>query len=221
MDSAFSLGYLQASGSPSFVPDGPWPGSQCAALTSAGGTYGGFSYFRLNPLNLGSMSASTGFSICMWFAFDATSSDAAVFDFGSDGNSVLRLSRSGTSAQLQLRYSSSYCGSYNFMKPIIIGQWRHVCVVNQGSSWSAYDDGLLEFSWFPYCTGSLNNSKLTSNFIGRSNSYSASLLIGRVDEFRIYQKPLSSNNVSSIYSMRYALPGLSSSLISSVRSTDR
>ncbi len=84
LDLAFSLGDLQASGNPSYVTvsDGPWPGSQCTALASSGGpSYG--QYFRVNPLNLGAMSASTGFSICTWFAFDATTNQAPIFDFGT------------------------------------------------------------------------------------------------------------------------------------------
>ncbi len=72
LDLAFSLGDLQASGGPSYVSDGPWPGAQCAALTSGGGSSGGGQYFRVNSLNLGAMGASTGFSICTWFAFDFT-----------------------------------------------------------------------------------------------------------------------------------------------------
>ena len=205
LDLAFSLGDLQASESPTYIADGPWPGSQCAALTSAGNSYGGGQYFRLNPLNLGAMSASTGFSICTWFVFDATTNDASVFDFGTGTwNSVVRLFRSGSSSQLQLQYS--YCGSYYFPKPIINGQWRHVCVVNQGSSWSVYDDGQpLDSSWLTYC--SLNNAQLTSNFIGRSNSYSASLLIGKVDEFRIYKKQLPFSTVAGVY---YILSGFTS-----------
>jgi hypothetical protein len=203
LDMAFSIGNLQASGSPTYLPDGPWPGSQCAALTSAGDSYGGGQYFRLNPLNLGAMSASTGFSICTWFVFDATTIEASVFDFGTGaGSSGVRLFRWRSSTQLQLQYS--YCG-YTFPKPIINGQWRHVCVVNQGSSWSVYDDGLLDASWFTPC--SLNNAQLTSNFIGRSNSYSAPLLIMRVDEFRIYQKQLALSNISSVYNGLSAFPG--------------
>ncbi len=204
MDQAFSLGDLQASGKPSYIPDGPWPGSQCAALTSSGDAYARGQYFRLNPLNLGAMSASTGFSICTWFVFDATTYEASVFDFGTGAwSSGVRLFRSVSSPQLQLQYSNCGYTLYTFPKPIINGQWRHVCVVNQGSSWSLYNDGQL--SWLPSC--SLNNAQLTSNFIGRSNSYSASLFVGRVDEFRIYQKPLSTSDITNVYIGRYIIPG--------------
>ncbi len=208
LDLAFSLGDLQASESPTYIADGPWPGSQCAALTSAGNSFGGGQYFILNPLNLGAMSASTGFSICTWFVFDATTNEASVFDFGTGAwNSVVRLFRSGSSSQLQLQYSNCGYTLYTFPKPIINGQWRHVCVVNQGSSWSVYDDGLLDASWPAYYYCSLSNVKLTSNFIGRSNYFWASLLIGRVDEFSIFEKLLFPSDVTSVYNGSYTLPG--------------
>jgi hypothetical protein len=204
LDLAFSLGDLQARGGPSYIADGPWPGSQGAALTSIGDSSGRGQYFRVNALNLGAMSKSTGFSICTWFVFDATTDGARIFDFGTGaGSSVLSLSRSWT--QLMLQYYCDYgTNGYSFPNPIVNGQWRHVCVVNQGSSWSVYDNGVYGGSGF--C--SLNNVLLTSNFIGRSNYYYHSLLIGRVDEFRIYKEPLSSSAVFIIYSNRYDLPGI-------------
>jgi uncharacterized protein len=156
----------------------------------------------VNTLNLGAMSASTGFSICIWFVFDATTYEARIFDFGTgSGSSVLSLSRSWWSNQLRLLY---YCGEYIFPNPIIDGQWRHVCVVNQGSSWSFYDNGALS-AFKAYCN--LNNVLLTSNFIGRSNYNFPQLLIGRVDEIRIYEKALLPSDVTSIYPWLYALPG--------------
>ncbi len=141
------------------------------------------------------MSASAGFSICTWFVFDATTYSARIFDFGAgrDNNNVV-LFRIGSSNVLQLFYS---CGYFNFPNAIINGQWRHVCVVNQGRSWSVYDDGVFAVSQTASC--SLSNVLLTSNFIGRSNWHEQSLLIGRVDEFRIYQKALVYFEVADIY----------------------
>jgi hypothetical protein len=198
LDMAFSLGDLRAFGNIAYGADGPWPGFQSAALTSYSDSSGGGQYFRVNTLNLGAMSASTGFSICIWFVFDANTYEARIFDFGTGyGSSVLSLSRSWDSNQLQLQY---YCGYgvnwYYFPNPIVNGQWRQVCVVNQGSSWSIYDDG-ASASLMSYCN--LNNISVASNFIGRSNYYYHSLLVGRVYEFRIYEKALLPSDVASIH----------------------
>ena len=194
----FTLGDLQASGSPHFIKECAWPGSQCAALTSTGDSSGGGQYFRVNPLNLGPMSASAGFSICTWFVFDATTYHARIFDFGAGRSNNIILFRNQWSNVLQFDF---YCGPgygyFFFPNPIINGQWRHVCVVNQGRSWSFYDDGVFAASQTASC--SLSNVLLTSNFIGRSNWYEDSLLIGRMDEFRIYERALIHFDVDGIY----------------------
>jgi hypothetical protein len=195
LDEAFTLGDLLASGSPYYITECALPGSQCAALSSTGDSSGGGQYFRVNPVSLG----SAGFSICTWFVFDATTYSARIFDFGAgrDNNNVV-LFRSGWSDVLYVYYSCGYGNGYfHFPNPIINGQWRHVCVVNQGKSWSFYDNGVFAASQTASC--SLSNVLLTSNFIGRSNWYADSLLIGRVDEFRIYQKALLYFDVAGIY----------------------
>jgi hypothetical protein len=200
LDEANSLGDLQASGNPSSTSDCPWFGSQCVALSSVGDSSSGIGqYFRVNTLNLGAMSESTGFSICSWFVCDASTSWARIFDFGlGPANNNVLFAPCTYNTPPQVHY---YCGSESNVivlpNSIINGQWRHVCVVNQGRSWSVYDDGVMAVSQTATC--SLNSVPLTSNFIGRSNWPLNSLLIGRVDEFRIYQKSLLPSDVASIY----------------------
>ena len=168
-----------------------WPRSLCAALTSYGDSSGGGQYFRLNTVNLGAMSASTGFSICTWFVYDETTSWARIFDFSNPSN-FLSLHRSANSDQLVFEG----CVNHQFSNPIINGKWRHVCVVNQGSSWGVYDDGSSVGSVFG-CY--LDSNPFTSNFIGRSMVSMDPLLVGRVDEFRIYKKSLLPSDVASIH----------------------
>jgi hypothetical protein len=196
LDLAFTLGDLQSSGSPTYVSDCVWPGFQCAALTSSSDSSGGGQYFRVNNLNLGAMSESAGFSICTWFMFDAFANGMRIFDFGG-----LFVSIYGDCCWLYLVFVSSCGWNFNWVySPSLntIDQWRHLCVVNQGSSWSIYQNGaLIGSSLSSGC--SLSNVPQTSNFIGRSNGYSDPLLIGRVADFRIYQRALPSSDVAAIY----------------------
>jgi hypothetical protein len=155
----------------------------------------------MNSLNLGSMSASNGFAICTWFVFDATTNYARIFDFGiGPKNNNLLLAREGLNANLVVHYYNSlvYGGYFAFPEPIINGQWRHVCIVNKGNKWSFYDNG--EFMASQIASFSLQNVLLTSNYIGRSNWDVDRLFIGRVDEFKIYQKTILPSDVASIYS---------------------
>jgi hypothetical protein len=207
LDMAYTLGNLEASGSPSFVSDcpgpptfQPWPGSLCAKLTSTSDSSGGGQYFRVNSLNLGAMSASNGFSLCTWFVFDVTTPYARIFDFGvGESNNNVYLARMDMSPNLFFAYysGSTMSESFTFPIPIVNGQWRHVCVVNKGKEWSFYDNGAFTAS--QTASFSLSNVVLTSNYIGRSNWNHDSVLIGRVDEFKIYRKMISSGDVASIY----------------------
>ncbi len=200
LDEAYVLGNLQASGNPSYIPDGPWTASQCAELTSDSDSSGGGQYFTVKSLNLGLMSATNGFSMCTWFVFDATTNQAMIFDFGSSNRNDVLLKRVRTSDTLEFTY---YCGwdaqGFYSPNPIINGRWRHVCVVNQDRRWSLYEDGVISVSHTALC--SLTNTPLTSNFIGRSNWNSDRLLIGKVDEFRIYQRSISPSDVAYIYAL--------------------
>ena len=210
VDSARKLGSLQAFGNPSQRPDGPWSGSQSAALTTSHPSMGQYKwgagqYFEVNGLNLGAMSRTTGFSICTWFAFDATTMSSRIFDFALHAlSNNIYLGRAGTSKTL--KFYSSCGGGYNLPKPIINGKWRHVCVVNLGRNWSIYDDGALAASQTATCD--LTNTLLTSNYIGRSshplNWGGDQLLVGRVDEFRIYDRALSARDVTTLYGYKGA-----------------
>ncbi len=204
LDLAYSLGDLQAIGNPSYTSSGPLHGSRCAVLSSTSDSSGGGQYFRMSTLNLGAMSASDGFSICTWFVFDATTSWARVFDFAfapilASSRHNVCLARNGITNKLTVEYS---CGSVTasavIPNTIVNGDWRHVCIVNQGRKWSFYDNGAIAVSQTATC--SLSNIPLNSNFIGRSNFNHDRLLIGRVDDFRIYQRSLSRDEVAIIYS---------------------
>jgi hypothetical protein len=223
LDTAFSLGDLQAIGNPTYSPSGPLHGSQCAVLSSVSDSSGGGQFFRMNTLNLGAMSASGGFSICTWFMFDAATSWARIFDFvllasGSSRDGVF-LARRGTSTQLVV---ALYCGTASetvvIPNPIINGEWRHVCVINQGRIFSFYNNGALSLSQTASC--SLNNVQLNLNFIGRSNYNNDRLLIGKVDEFQIYRRALLPSEVANIYGGSAGAWSLIALLTSRLRQTE-
>lgn len=163
----------------------------------------------MNTINFGAMSPG-GFSICSWFMYNAATFMGRVFDFGNGAyNNNLVLLRWYTSDQLRFLY---HCGSdqYGIDIPnsIVSGQWRHVCVVNQGLAWKIYDNGVLASSVTGAC--SLVNVDLASNYLGKSNWGLDELFIGNISQFQIYNKALSSSEVDTIYKFR----GASSSVVS-------
>jgi hypothetical protein len=214
LDSASTLGDLQLAGNPSFPSSGPWSGTQyaspCVALTSDSDSSGGGQFLQLNPINLGSMSAAGGFSICSWFVYDQYTQNARIFEFGLGPNyNNVFLSRDSLSTSLRLLCLCGNTGqqgpSFYFPDPIQLGQWRHVCIVNKGAQWNFYDKGQLVGTQTSSC--SLQDVMTTFNYIGRSDWSRADnrLLIGRVAEFRIYSRPLSASDVAAVYAYNGAV----------------
>ena len=109
----------------------------------------------------------------------------------------VRLSRDGSDPTLRLDIVCGFTNNWKaYPNPIVNGQWRHVCAVNQQTQWSLYDNGEFVTS-LDAC--SLSSFPLTSNLIGKGNRVGDGLLVGKISEFRIYQRALSSIEVASIY----------------------
>ena len=195
---------IPSSSPPGYTADCAWPGAECAVFSGA-------EYFVLPPVNLGQLSASAGFSICTWFVLNSVVNFERVFDLGvGEADSNVFLSRRETTTELFLQYwsgrdqPSSYMyamnGIINFPNPIVVGVWRHVCVVNQGRTWSMYDNGALSAA--STASFSLPAVSLTSNYLARSNwvADQVSSMVGGLDDFRLFAKALSSNEVAAVFS---------------------
>ena len=64
------------------------------------------------------------------------------------------------------------------------------------------EHGALAVSLTATCN--LTDTLFTFNYIGRSNWATDLLLVGRVDEFRIYDRALSARDVTTLYSYKGA-----------------
>ena len=198
-------GLTQSSIPPTYLANCLWSGANCAIFSSNSNSSGGGQWLQAPPINLGSMSAGAGFSICSWFMFGGNGSWSRIFDFGngpaSDNNLLAQV---GVSAVLQHhKYCSSTNFPFQFPDPITLGQWRHVCIVNQGTAWTYFDNGRIVGTQ-QSCT--LNDVTLSSNFLGRSNWPIDRLLQGRIGVFQIYSRALSASDVGIIYAYRGTKP---------------
>jgi hypothetical protein len=184
---------------PTYTADCKWAGADCAVLT-------GTQYFRLPPVNLGAMSASAGFSICLWFVFDSASTWGRLFDIGlGQANSNIFLGRFGNTAALHLEFWIGLYDAQSFdsPNPIVLGEWRHACVVNQGRDWTLYDNGTPNATF--RASYDLPQVSLTSGYIGKSNWLAdTEMLAGKVDELRMYSRALSAGEVADVYSSQGA-----------------
>ena len=201
MDASHASGSLIPSSSPpTYQADCPWPGAHCAVFSSDADSSGGGQFFTAPPINIGAMSAAAGFSVCTWFRFDVAGSWSRVFDFGNgpDSANLLLTDYDGQGVLVVQRYLPCPDDhTFTFPAPISYGQWRHVCIVNQGTDWSFYDDGVLVGSDQRPC--SYASDVLSSNYLGRGNWDGNRLLRGRIAEFRIYNRSLSASEAARLY----------------------
>jgi hypothetical protein len=201
-DSSHASGDLvpSSSAAPAYVSDCRWPGAECSQLSSEADSSGGGQYFSLPTFNLGRMSAEAGFSICTWFVFDSVRSWSRIFDMGNGeaSNNVILGRFDGTST-LYAEYWANSADSRYFESPnaIVEGVWRHACLINKMRKWVLYDNG--ELSALDISNFDLVDVDLHSNHIGRNNWNVGSLLQGKIDEFRIYRRALSTKDVGTLF----------------------
>ena len=207
-DSSSTTGSLiQSSIPPTYLANCLWIGANCAMFSSYSDSSGGGQWLQAPPINLGSMSAGAGFSICSWFMFSANSTWSRIFDFGNEQPSDNNLlAQAGVSGMLEHhKYCSTTNFPFQFPDPIIYNRWRHVCIVNQGTTWTYFDNGSVVGTQ-QSCT--LNQVPLSSNFLRRSNCASDRLLQGRIGVFQIYSRALSAPEVETIYACRGTKPDM-------------
>jgi hypothetical protein len=157
-----------------------------------------------------SVGQDAGFSVCLWYKVGPTRGPwQRLFDFGEGpaSNNIL-LTRGGTASDNTL-----VVGVYRDAAWIIpnavanaaafafTNQWRHTCLVYRAPYlWKVYLDGAL--SWNTTVSQVLEDALLTDNLIGTSNWNSDPPYSGFMDEFRIYARELSAQEVSTIYQWR-------------------
>ena len=88
---------------------------------------------------------------------------------------------------------------FDFPAPIVLGEWRHVCIVNQGTTWTYYDKGGLVGISPTSSSNYLADSLLSPNYLGRSNWDGDRLLQGSISDFRVYSVALTASVVADLY----------------------
>jgi hypothetical protein len=132
---------------------------------------------------------------------DTTGNWRRLFDFGSgtsmnmfltpqSGSGAVRfaITTGGWSAEQQINGSSA----------LPTGQWTHVAVTRSGNTGRLYVNGAQvgQNSNLTLSPASLGNT--TQNWIGRSQYSADPFLDGQVDDFRIYNRALSSSEIQSL-----------------------
>jgi autotransporter-associated beta strand protein len=174
-------------------------GELCNAVSLAGGAGGTNSNYVSLPGGI--VNGFTDFSISAWvYLNNSTDVWSRIFDFGTGTTVNMFLTPRSGSGTFRFAITTSGGGGeqqINSGTYLASGAWHHVAVTLNGTAGVLYVDG-ISVGTNPSMT--LNPSSLgsiTQNYIGKSQ-YPDPFLNGKVDEFRIYNRALSSNEVKTL-----------------------
>jgi regulation of enolase protein 1 (concanavalin A-like superfamily) len=138
-------------------------------------------------------------TMAAWVNLDTVSNWSRIFDFGSGTTKYMFLApKSGATGNIRFEIKNgSSVNSVEGTSALATGGWHHVAVTLNGATGTIYVDGQKVGS------GGVNirPSQLgvtTQNWIGRSQFSADPYLDGRVDEFRIYNRALSAEEVALV-----------------------
>ncbi len=165
-------------------------------------------------LPTGVVSTLNDFSISTWVYLNANSTWARLFDFGTGTGNYMFLAPVGGGGAI--RYAITTSGGsteqrINGTAALAIGGWRHVAVTLSGTTGVLYVDGVAVGTNASMTLKPSNLGNTGLNYIGRSQ-YSDPYLNGRVDDFRIYRRALSSAEVSTLFTSNGGVPAAPTSL---------
>jgi hypothetical protein len=150
---------------------------------------------------IGVVSGLDDFTIASWVRLNTTGSWRRLFDFGTGTSVNMFLTPQSGSNTFRFAITTSGASSeqqINGSSPLPTGTWTHVAVTKSGNVGTLYVNGTAvgtnsNMTLSPSSLGNTNN-----NWIGRSQYSGDAYLDGQVDDFRIYNRPLSASEVSDL-----------------------
>jgi len=158
-----------------------------------GGKFGAAGYFtNAGVVTIPSSVIDTNkHSLSVWFNTDATSGTQTVFEFNT-GNRIIFRAASTDSNKANFGGGGWFDHGISFSA----NTWYHLVITfNSGSPAKIYVNGSLQ-----HTTGNISKaSDGSANYLGANNSSGGNNLLGKIDQFRVFQKELSSSEVSTLY----------------------
>lgn len=145
-------------------------------------------------------------TIAAWVKVNVSSNGARIFDFGNGSNAYIYLSPqvSGSQMKFAITVNGSQAEEAVHAPALPAGEWKHVAVTLSGNTGILYVDG-VEVGRNENMT--LKPSDLwdtKNNYIGRSSQTSGSYFNGLIDEFKIFSRALSPDEIARLASLPYS-----------------
>lgn len=142
----------------------------------------------------------TDFTISTWVKLDASSNWIRLFDFGTGAstNMFVTPQNGGTGKyRFAIKQNNGTEEQINSEVSPAIGTWVHVAVTLEGNVGIMYIDGVEVGRKEDFTLNPAHLGITTQNYIGKSQ-YPDPYLNGSVDEFRIYNRALSSTEITNL-----------------------
>ncbi|MBN1855067.1 MAG: S-layer homology domain-containing protein [Pirellulales bacterium] len=171
------------------------PGKSGAALCLDGSRQ----YARLDD---GIVSNLEDFSVSAWVKLDATARWARIFDFGDGRENYMFLTVSdGRAPKFAIRTPATPEQSVSGAAPLQTGVWQHVVVMLSGNTGILYVNGEETGRNSNITLRPSSLGKTRQNYIGKSQ-WPDPFLAGMVEDFTIFNKALSADEVKDIHAGR-------------------
>jgi fibronectin type 3 domain-containing protein len=139
-------------------------------------------------------------TVAAWVNLDAVTNWMRIFDFGSGTTNYMYLSpKNGANGKIRfaIKVNGSSDQVIDGQAAVATGGWHHIAVTLNGATGTLYVDGTQVGQNTAMTFKPSDLGATTQNWIGRSQ-FSDPYLNGRVDDFRIYNRALSSTEVTSM-----------------------
>jgi len=155
----------------------------------------------------GLVAGQTEMTVAAWIKVKGTTAFQRVFDFGTDSNNFMYLvtaNSKNTAPRFRIVSSAAAEGGVSQIlegaRPVAVDVWTHMALVI-GPGWGAiYVNGALQVISSAVTLRPADLGRTTNNYIGRSQFAVDPYFDGAIDEFRIYARALSTDEIAVLAS---------------------
>jgi hypothetical protein len=188
--------------------DGTGGSSGASAFAFAAGKVGNglalngaaYGYVDLPP---GLLAGQQELTVAAWTKVSSTTAFQRIFDFGTDTTNFMYLATANTgnsAPRFRIASPGFVDGGVSQVlegtQPIVAGTWTHIALVLGPSGASIYVNGSLQASSTDVTLRPADLGSTTANFIGRSEFPRDPYFDGEIDEYRIYTRALSDQEIA-------------------------
>jgi len=149
----------------------------------------------------GILSQLSQVTIATWVKLKSNTGFQRIFDFGVDTNTFMYLVNAGSSGFVRFRIVSTPLNKNQILEgaeAISVDRWTHVALTLGDNGVSIYLDGAQVAQQAPAVLRPSDLGDTGNNFIGRSPFAADPYLDGQIDEFRIYDRVLSPEEIGEL-----------------------